>query len=345
MGGWTRLHDKTNLSLKVADLIDQEPEAFVLFTLMIAKAGVWGRFPGHPKRLKAVVAPLVDRLTAARIQELLLILEAEPYRFVTQYEVEGESYLYNTGHFDNNPMTAWHRVGPPDYPHPLDFVPPPGLIEYMRRVHEGKLPTKDFVTECVRLQLDSMTMIRSIEQKSMTGSGTCGADSQHQQGTLDNDSVPLPSMCAPGATTTQRPDPTDSDSDSDSDVKDSPVSHREHPADCCLDLYGLTYHDLDVKQAATYYKAMSALLSQMDGGTKELQAWAKQASRPRTLGNGAKPEKAIPAAVRREITAKEWENAFAGERGGTLGPGPVTAETLREEVKRLGTNVLKGSEC
>jgi len=99
-------------------------------------------------------------------------------------------------------------------------------------------------------------------------------------------------------------------------------------ANACLALWGLTHDALTGPQAGTYYKAMNALIAAQTGGAEEVAAWAdqQQAVGFRTMGNGAAPEKAIPAAVRKEITAATWQAAYAGARAqaGPSTPAPFT---------------------
>lgn len=61
---------------------------------------------------------------------------------------------------------------------------------------------------------------------------------------------------------------------------------------------------------------MNALIAIMDGGAEELLAWAVAEGQygQRQLGNGAKPEKAIPAAARKAVTASAWQKTFTAQR-------------------------------
>jgi hypothetical protein len=183
MDGWTKLHASTTQSLKIGNLIDEEPEAFILFTLMIAKAGVWGRFPAHPKLLKGIVAPLSDRLSAQKITELLAVLENSTYGLVTRYEVDGQEYLYNTGHFENNPDQSWHRVGKLELPHPPDWSPPPSLVLYLAKVREGVYKGKKFMAECVKFCISPQDVPTLQELQSQD-------DSQEQSRDRSPDQVP-----------------------------------------------------------------------------------------------------------------------------------------------------------
>jgi hypothetical protein len=152
MDGWTKLHERTAESVDLAELLDEEPEAFALFMLMLAKAGVWGRFPAHPKLLRARVAPMSERLNAKRIGELLPLLIQR--RLVTAYEGDGMPLLYTTKHFTYNAKQAWHRVGRPEFPPPSGFVLPDSLVAYISDVEAGKYRNKTVETERKKLRLD-----------------------------------------------------------------------------------------------------------------------------------------------------------------------------------------------
>ncbi len=85
-------------------------------------------------------------------------------------------------------------------------------------------------------------------------------------------------------------------------------------ANACLALYGLTHRDME--DASKYFKAMGKLVADLTGGAEELQAWVaqEQANGQRKLGSGAKPENAIPARVRKEVTAATWQQSFAAAK-------------------------------
>lgn len=97
----------------------------------------------------------------------------------------------------------------------------------------------------------------------------------------------------------------------------------QQAANACLALWSLTHADLTGPQAGKYYAAMNKLIEGLAGGAEELQAWAEAeaVNGQRALGAGAKPEAAIPAAVRKEVTAKGWQQSFAAARQATPTPG------------------------
>ena len=151
MNGWTKLHESAVESVNLSELLDEEPEAFALFMLMLAKAGVWGRFPAHPKLLRSRVAPMSDRLTANRIAELIPLLEK--HDLITKYEVDGVPLLCNTKHFTYNGKQAWHRIGKPEFPAPPGFVIPVSLAEYLNEVQAGKYKGKTVAGECAKMNI------------------------------------------------------------------------------------------------------------------------------------------------------------------------------------------------
>ncbi len=82
----------------------------------------------------------------------------------------------------------------------------------------------------------------------------------------------------------------------------------------CLAAFGVDPADLDSEAWAKYAKAMNSLI----GATceEQVQAWADTAIAEggRSLGTGAKPEIKIPAAIRKEVTASEWQAAYSSAR-------------------------------
>lgn len=100
----------------------------------------------------------------------------------------------------------------------------------------------------------------------------------------------------------------------------APTPREDSPAqvaaNACLAIWGLTHENLTKEQAATYYKAMNKQVADLTGGAEELQAWADQEveNGKRVLGSGSKPETSVPKAVRKEVTASEWQAVFAAKR-------------------------------
>lgn len=167
MDGWTRLYAKATESEHLTEVLDKDADAFALFLLMMANAGVWGRFPANPKLLKARVAPLSDRLTTQRIAEVLPILEDPPRGelagLVQRYPADdrGIECVAITKHLTYNPQQQWHKVGRPKFPPPPDWQPPPSLLVYLEKVRQGRFRDKDFAQECVRFGLRPDEILKS----------------------------------------------------------------------------------------------------------------------------------------------------------------------------------------
>lgn len=156
MSGWTRLYAQVAESKHVADVIMRDEGAFALFALMMATAGVWGRFPADPDLLKAQVAPRVRTLTPERIADLLPILEEPPAGedagLVQRYAVDdrGNECLAITKHLLYNAQQQWHKVGAPRFPPPPGWQPPDSLRVYLEKVRQGRFRDKTFAKECAR---------------------------------------------------------------------------------------------------------------------------------------------------------------------------------------------------
>lgn len=136
--------------------------------------------------------------------------------------------------------------------------------------------------------------------------------------------------------------PASADAEPAAPVDPPAAPHEDTPAqaaaNACLALYGLTHQDLTGPQAGAYYKAMHALISQLEHGAEELQAWADEQAvfGPRVLGSGSKPERSIPAAVRKAVTASSWQAAFTATRAspGGKSPGPGQRWLLNDDDSR-----------
>lgn len=135
--------------------------------------------------------------------------------------------------------------------------------------------------------------------------------------------------------------PTDTTTDTTTESTTAPAGasakqpRKETPsqvaANACLALWSLSHDVLEDAARAAYYKAINALVSQLEGGAEQLQAWADEEAAtgcPRVLGTGAKPEKVIPTVVRREVTAAGWQQTFAAARtkGQTAGQRFILCE-------------------
>ncbi len=157
MDSWSKLTTQCAQSEDLAELADDHPRAFILFTYMIAAARVWGRFPASPRVLKSVVCPMLESMTVETTAEALTELERRG--MVTRYpDDDGADCLAVTNHHKHNPTHNWARCGDPKYPHPPGWEIPDSLRDYLAKVRDGKYLTRDkqpvsLADECRRLRL------------------------------------------------------------------------------------------------------------------------------------------------------------------------------------------------
>jgi hypothetical protein len=237
---------------------------------------------------------------------------------VRYYEVGGKRYIQIVDYL-THAHDKWTNVGRPEYPVPDDWAPPSDLIQFLIDNKDARNVTPE------RFGVSKSNWPSGIEYPfstySIGDSGvlnrqdvdvdvdetTADKDSDKDKG---NDSAPPPAGAAKKKCDTQ---PT----------KES-VTHIDTPqqsaANACLAIFGLSPVDLSKEQAATFYKSMIALIGQRPGGAPEVEAWAQQQHR-RSLGTGAKPEKAIPGLVRQGVTAAGWGDTWASVRNGGNGNG------------------------
>lgn len=159
MASWSKLSSKCAHSVDLAELADEHPRAFILFTYMLASAGVWGRYAADPRVLKAVACPMVESLTRPAIVEALEQLEARG--MIVRYDGdEGEPCLAIANYHEYNSTHNWSRVEAPPYPHPPGWTPPAHLQAYLRKVADGECRDRHgqplaLAEECARLRIDT----------------------------------------------------------------------------------------------------------------------------------------------------------------------------------------------
>ena len=147
--GYTALHARSCESLVLSALIDECPDAYILFIQMIAGAGAWGRFPAHPKLLRRRVLGLSERMTAEIVGDALTELSRR--NLVVIYpDGAGQEVVALRTHFEHNPHHGWHRLGPPEFPPAPDFDPPADLLKYLDKVRQGKFRGKTYGEECAK---------------------------------------------------------------------------------------------------------------------------------------------------------------------------------------------------
>lgn len=152
--GWSRLHDSVVNSLTVAELIEHEPDAAVLWFMMIGTGGVWGRFRAEPQLLHRRVFGLVERMTPQRTQECIDAL-VERGMLQRYTDDEGRPLVAITNWFRHNPGGGWHRVRAPELPAPPGFTTPSSLLEYLARVADGRYRSKRLTQELVKFGVDA----------------------------------------------------------------------------------------------------------------------------------------------------------------------------------------------
>jgi len=150
MPTWSKLHSATNDSLTIADLIDKHPDAAILWFMLIADAGVWGRFPAEPRLLKHRIVGLSERLTSAVVAEQTQVLVDAGLLVAYDDELSGTPAIAIVSHFEHNPTHSWHRLGSPEFGHPPSWVTPDDLATYLEKVALDKYAGKDLRTECTK---------------------------------------------------------------------------------------------------------------------------------------------------------------------------------------------------
>lgn len=152
MPTWNKLHSATNESLVVADLIDKEPDAAILWFMMIAGAGAWGRFPAEPRKLARRVCGLSERLTGSVVAAQTKALAARGL-IVVYADHNGAGCIAISHYFEHNDKHAWHRLGPPEFGHPPNWIVPQSLIEYLEKVAADKFKGKELAAECDKFMI------------------------------------------------------------------------------------------------------------------------------------------------------------------------------------------------
>lgn len=148
MSGWTKLHRKTNDSLVIAELIDEQPDAAILWFMLIAASGVWGRFPADTRQLRHRVCGLSERLSGEVLGAAVDVLRRGGLLQLYRTTDTNVQVLVIPSHFEHNPNHAWHRVGEPEFSHPPGWEPPKSLLKYLRKVKAGAYKDKQTVEEC-----------------------------------------------------------------------------------------------------------------------------------------------------------------------------------------------------
>jgi len=273
-------------------LADCSLVARLLYTWGLPHTSDWGVLSASPRHLNAQVFPLSDE-TAADVQAATEELCAAG--LWVRFDADGGSYVcYPT--FDKYQDLHQRRVNTRDgMPLPPDYAGRP------RKTREATGSSDEFPEVP-----GSSRKSPEVPDSSGEFPRTKGMEGKGSEGNGKKERIPASADAEP--------------------IPVRPNTPAQAAANACLALYGLTHTDLPGPQAGAYFKAMHSLIGQLEHGAEELQAWADEqaAFGPRVLGNGTKPERAIPSAVRKALTASSWQAAFAATRaspGGKPGPG------------------------
>ena len=304
MHPWAKISSKIAESEQFADAANADLLAGVLFAMMLPQADLYGVIPGNLRLFIGKVCPLLDQPEAA-IDAALTVLHDRG--LIVRYEADGKQWVW-LPKWNLHQDVRWTRTGPPDYPLPDGWTAPDELVQACQGDAECARPLTRWFRRTFRDNPADSGSIRETPGVSGTLPPRLDTESDAES---ENDSAP-PAADAPSE------DPFAEDL-----TLSNPPAPKKQPkqdtptqaaANACLALYGLTHRDME--DASKYFKAMGKLVADLTGGAEELQAWVaqEQANGQRKLGSGAKPENAIPARVRKEVTAATWQQTFAAAK-------------------------------
>ena len=318
MSQWAKIDAKSSESEDIAALHAANPNAALLFLLALPQAVPWGVLPGTPALFRGRVCPLLD-IGLDEVKTCLRLI-IDQGLFVAYNDSKGKPLVFFAT-WNEHQGRQWDRVAPPQYDLPPCWTPPPGFAKGLQDAAKAHRSLTAKAVEERLLSAESKTSLRLVLAESKTSlarevrsekerqetptSKACAAD-----GDADLSAPPvdeLPPTEPADLVLIQQDEPTETPS------TDTP---SQAASNACLALYGLTHKDL-AEDAPKYFAAMGTLIGQLTGGAEELQAWADTEQRDaglRKLGNGAKPAVAIPARVRKEVTASTWQDTFASAR-------------------------------
>jgi len=186
-----------------------------------------------------------------------------------------------------------------------------------KRTDTNRLPLPEEATEPIE---DASASGNFRELPGITHLARAGGTEQNR--TKQNNGFAAPADPPPAEQPSGDPPPKQTRTKTDRDIA----------FEACLGVFDVAPSDLDNKAWATYAKAMNRLVG--DSCLEEIQYWAETATAdgPRALGTGGKPERVVPAAVRKDITANGWQASFARARRAS----PTGRFVLRHDGVRLG---------
>ncbi len=158
---WTKLHSKLSSSEHFADLVAEHgPWTGLVWCLILANGGVWGRLPRSPRQLRLRIAGLLDSLTTEQLEQSIQgLLAADMLHEYT--DSEGRALLEIVNWWAYN-ETNFARVGRPEYGPAPDWQPPDALLRYLALVVDGHYPNRSLDSELQRLRLDESETIRRL---------------------------------------------------------------------------------------------------------------------------------------------------------------------------------------
>lgn len=111
------IYTSISTSLQVAELslLGQ-----LIFERMFPHADFQGRLPGHPRKVKATVIPMIDG-SAEKVAEQ--IQKMHDLRLIVWYEASGEKYIQ---------LVSWWKFQPLRFAHPSKFPAPEGWKDRLR---------------------------------------------------------------------------------------------------------------------------------------------------------------------------------------------------------------------
>jgi hypothetical protein len=297
---WAKLHAKVSDSYDFADAHARDPNAALLFLLALPQADVFGVLPGHPGLLRGKLCGLLT-LTDADVEIAFGVLCE--CGLVRAYADSKGRPMYIIPGYEQHQDVRWDRVGRPEHDLPADWEPSEDftravdaapkcvLAAWMR---DRSKTTPGVVPECSGLDVD------------------VDVDTEEDTDTERRSAAPAEAVSA---------DVGDEGQDGSTEGKPPRKRSRNSIAfEACLRCYSIDVYSMDEDAKAHYAKAMNSLVA--DTGLEQVEVWAEQTGEGTlTLGTGAKPERKVPAEVRKAITAAAWEQEFAKRRGNGSGAG------------------------
>lgn len=305
MHSWAKLSSKLAESEQYADAANTDPVAGMLFLMALPQADLYGILPGDLRLFAGRVCPLLA-LTPKRIGKALDVLHE--HGLIVRYEADGKQWLWLPG-WHRHQDVRWSRIGPPDYPLPPEWTPPEELERACAQDADGERPlTRWFRRFCG----DDAGQSGGVPETP----GDSGSVPPRRRLDVDADADADKTSTTLAGSADAEPAPTDGlFADAPPGEQPRPDTPMQAAANACLAIWNLTHEHLDKQQKAAYYKAINKLIGDLEGGAEELLAWADgEGASTRTLGNGAKPERSIPAAVRKGVTAQSWQSAYSTSR-------------------------------